>query len=761
MLWPTTISFLASLSFLPLSVSDAYGFTFTRTRTPRMMSTRLHMSTVDTTAAESASSVGGATTVVSVSDLTKSWTGTPQFEGISLKIGKGQRLGLIGVNGAGKSTLMKCIGRVDKPDSGSIETASNCNVIYVDQEPKWTGMAVYEALFEGDSAVSKTLRTYYKVMNPDIELDSDQFMAASELMEENQGWEYQDLALDITKKLNIPEAYLYRDVDTLSGGERKRVGLSSALLKQPDVLLLDEPTNHLDADALDWLADYLRPGGKDKEMAMLLVTHDRFFLERTCSEIIELDRANLYRYPGNYQKYLELKAERLNAEDADSARAKTKLRREAEWMAKQPQGRQRKSKARQDQFYELVDKAKAREVATKVEFNSDEEKKAQKRLGGVVSEFRKAKYVMGDRVLLEDFTYDFKTTDRIGIVGPNGVGKSTFLKVLTGQLALDSGSVRVGDTVRVGHYEQTGLKLTAEQEAMPVLKFVMEAVDRGASQVMSQEAGNAKQTDTKMVVQEVQAKGRRNVLAGKGSSNNIQILEGSGLKQAVAVAEADARKLLTRFQFSSARWYDRVGQLSGGERRRLQLLQVLALQPNLLLLDEPSNDLDLLTLSALEDYLTETYKGCLVVVSHDNFFVNAVAEHLFVFEGDGVVRDFQGTYTEYLEYRQYKAQEALEKKKEDTKVAKLEIKEEKEEKKKEEKRKEDNLSFAERKEMMKLEKEIQKIGVKMAEEQQKIDSASPDQGYSVLAEMVANVQKLQGQIDEKEVRWLELSEKDE
>ena len=389
---------------------------------------------------------------------------------------------------------------------------------------------------------------------------------------------------------------------------------------------------------MEWLSEYLKPGGgqgKDKDMAMLLVTHDRHFLEKSCSEIFELDRASIYRYPGNYVRYLQLKEERLDAEDAEAERARTKLRREKEWMARQPQGRQAKSKARQDQFYELVDKAKKREATKKIELITPEEKENQKRLGGIVAEFKKAVYnVQWDganrRKLLEDFTYNFRQRDRIGIVGNNGVGKSTFLKILTGELKLEEGEMRLGETVQVGYYEQTGLKLNVEQEKQVVLRFVQEAVDKAAPT-------NVKTTGPKVEVSQVSQNemGRRDKNRGKEGAISVKISDDAGSGPSTTFSEKEAMSLLTRFGFPSKRWYDRVDRLSGGERRRLQLLQVLAKRPNVLILDEPSNDLDLQTLSALEEYLTEAYQGCLLVVSHDQFFMDRVAEHLFVFEGDG------------------------------------------------------------------------------------------------------------------------------
>lgn len=504
-------------------------------------------------------------TVIKCEGLSKSYTGTPQFEQISFNVRRGQRIGLIGINGAGKTTLLKCISGIESADSGVVESLSNTNIVYVDQEPEWQNMKVYQALFEGPSAAARATRKYYQLIDPsggggavgndasavegdsDLAIDSgshtdsasyaEEFSRITDALESSNGWDFQSRGLLIAEKLNIApiDAFLYRDVSELSGGEKKRVGLAAALLKQPDVLLLDEPTNHLDIDALEWLADFLRPGNKgNKDLAMMLVTHDRFFLERVSDEIIELDRGGLFRYPGSYSKYLQLKAERLVAEDALVDRARSKLRKEREWMLRQPQGRQAKSKARQDQFHELVavvraGKSGATGTPAEQKMLLQGEKEKQQRLGGVVAEFKAARYVLpvkasanaverddgnddgvGDRkterVLLHDFTYSFRQRDRIGIVGANGVGKSTFLKILSGHLQPQSGpeSVRVGDTVRIGYYEQNGLQLTAEQQNMPVMRFVQEAVDKGISADIAAAGASSvlKDPDPKFVVED-------------------------------------------------------------------------------------------------------------------------------------------------------------------------------------------------------------------------------------------------------------------
>ena len=379
------------------------------------------------------SSPSSGATILKCSGLSKAWVGTPQFENISFNLAKGSRIGLIGVNGAGKSTLLKCLAKIDSADSGSVEHKGN--VIYVDQEPDWSpSLPAFAALFGGTSKEAKATRMYFEAINQDP-MDNDSLSKATDAVEDASAWDYQSRGILTASKLNIGDDKLNRPVSTLSGGERKRLGLAAAILQQPDVLLLDEPTNHLDVDALEWLADYLSPNGKkDDGMTILLVTHDRYFLERICSEIVEIDRAALHRYPGNYQKYLELRADRIAAEDAESQRAKTLLRKEAEWMSRQPKARQAKSKARQFQFHNLVEKAKGRGAdPSKIKLDEADSEERVKRLGGVVAEFRGAKYIMntpsGDKTLLESFSYDFRQNDRIGIVGANGAGKSTFLKV--------------------------------------------------------------------------------------------------------------------------------------------------------------------------------------------------------------------------------------------------------------------------------------------------------------------------------------------
>jgi len=715
--------------------------------------------------------------VLRANSLSKAWVGLPQLDSVSFLLGKGQRVGLVGRNGEGKSTLMKILCKQIAPDGGTVELAAGTNIVYVEQEPSWPAdLPVYAALFEGPSPEASATRLYYSALDPSTAPEEAEraLLEGTDAIGEANAWEFGDNTLAIAGKLNIRPDFLYRKVGTLSGGERKRVALASAIAKSPSILCLDEPTNHLDSAAIYWLADFLRPSGgsssyrgalaASKDMAILYISHDRWMLEETCTDIIELDRAKLFRYTGNYSRFLELKQQRLIAEDAEVERARTKLRREAAWMAKQPRARQAKSKARQQQFYELVDSAVGRAVAKPVELMSQEEKDRQKRLGGVVCEVRKASYSLPGRSLIRDFSYSFRQRDRICLVGKNGVGKSTFLRLLLGELPLEGGEIKTGSTVVFGHYNQAGLELTPEEESMPVLRYVKEAVEKATG---GMKIGDSQ--DGKISISSPDQKlGRRKVQAGKEAGVVVNVISESSAGSGSAVSEREAMSLLSRFNFPSKRWYDRLGQLSGGERRRIQLLKVLARSPNVLILDEPSNDLDIETISALEDYLTEEFEGCLVCVSHDAFFVNKVAEHLFVFEGDGKVRDFLGSYTDYLEYS---VEDESEKSIDRTKTEKapaskpsLEttsvlVKQKEAQGGSKKSQPPSGLSYEERKEYQKLDASIAKLQQQIAETEAKM-LASPNAGYSVLDEFAAQVKKFKAQLDQKETRWLELAGKE-
>ncbi len=698
--------------------------------------------------------------VIRVEGLTKSFTSKPIFENIDFRIQKGQKWGLIGLNGAGKSTLLKVIAGEEDSDDGTVTRSRNTRVVYVEQEPfaNYKGRMVYEALFSGDDNKNRAVRLYMKLSDPNGDMDMDEFSAASEAMETHEAWDHQSSGLSIAESLNIDSTFLYRDVSTLSGGERKRCALSNALLRDGDVLLLDEPTNHLDIDCLEFLGDYLKPGGRNKDMSLLLVTHDRFFLEKVCDKIVELDRSNVYEYPCSYNTYLEMKAERLAAEDADAERARTKLRKEREWMSRQPQGRQAKSRAREKAYYALEDRAIKRGSDGSVKLSEGSE---AQRLGKSVIDFKSVTYRMGDRTLVEEFSYSLTKGDRVGVVGPNGVGKSTFLRLLTGELKADSGEIATGETVSVGYYEQTGLKLDSRQEALPMLKFVQEAVE-----MAQPDSGPApSSSNVKIAISMGDEGGRRDKKRGKEAKMEVSIQEsvGGGTE---AVSENDARKLLRRFNFPTNRWYDPVGKLSGGERRRLQLLQILARRPNVIVLDEPSNDLDLGTLSNLEEFLTEDFTGSLVVVSHDEFFMNVVCEHLLVFQGEGKVGDFRGTYSDYLVFRKAEIEnrQQIQTEERDLKrrAREIENEQQKNTNTKDEKNESGisvSMSYTQRKEFKKLEKEISKLAAKIKDlDDQLATKAEEGVGYSELVDINKEADEARAKLAQKEEKWLELAE---
>jgi len=531
-----------------------------------------------------------------------------QLNDISYILPRTSKIGLVGRNGCGKSTLMKILAETCCPDyvspeedeavvyTGNIEVPRGVRFAFVEQEPPSpSDVTVGDALLgvvggEISSSRSKSVyqavRRYTEVCNA-LEWNEDQFASASAEMDEKDGWTVLTKADEIATRLRV-DHLKDSPLSKLSGGERKRVALGAALVQTPDVLLLDEPTNHLDLEAIQLLSDLI---ADQKKLTLLCITHDRSFLNEICDRMLELDNGSLYGYEGNYAKFLEGKEARLANEDAVLSSTKKKFATELAWMRKQPSGRQSKSKARQEAFYKLQQMAKPRKVEPKLTLTNDD-----RRLGGSVLKMENVSLKFGDRVMLDDFSYNFNAGDTIGIVGANGVGKSTFLKMLVGQQPVDEGDVVPGETVVFGVYDQMGMVFDEDQRVMDFVK--------------------------------------QRVLARDGST--------------LAEAPSEVMKLLKQFQFPKERWNERILILSGGERRRLQLLSILTQRPNFLILDEPTNDVDLDTLSALEGYLAE-FNGVLVIVSHDRFFVDKVTQHLFVFEGEGVVKDYLGSLSSYAE----------------------------------------------------------------------------------------------------------------
>jgi ATP-binding cassette subfamily F protein uup len=521
---------------------------------------------------------------VSVEGLTKSYGITPLFKGISFNINEGDRIALIARNGVGKSTLLNILSGKEHPDEGTCKIHKDVHMVMFEQEPQFIETAtVTQNLFNQHHPTMKAISNYEMAMESE---DEDQITNSIMEMEENNAWDFESKVKTILTQLNIH--HLEQPVSKLSGGQRKRVSLAKTLIQigfEPKhvLLLMDEPTNHLDLNMIEWLENYL----EQEKVTLLLVSHDRYFLEAVTDEIWEMEREKLYSYKGDYENYLEKKAARIESELASIDKAKNTFRKELEWMRKQPKARTTKSKSRQDNFYEVEARAKQKIDDTNLQLDMK-----MTRLGGKIIEAKKVYKSYGDLVVLKGFDYTFSKGERIGVVGKNGVGKSTFLQILQGITHPDSGKINVGDTIVFGHFSQEGLVYKKDMRVIEYLKTFAEQFP----------------------------------LASGGSLSAAQFLE--------------------LFLFTPDKQYTYLSALSGGEKKRLQLLTILFKNPNFLILDEPTNDLDLPTLAVLEQFLLD-YAGCVLLVSHDRYFMDKLVDHLFIFEGDGVIRDYPGNYTQF------------------------------------------------------------------------------------------------------------------
>lgn len=528
-----------------------------------------------------------------VDKLSKSYGERLLFEDISFSLEKGQKVALVARNGAGKSTLLNIIAGIEPPDSGQLVRSRDLNFAYLLQDSALDPEhSVAEAIFSQDTPAAQALKTYEEALDA---ADTDKIAQALEQVERHQAWEWQVQAHQVLTELKI--AHLQQPVKSLSGGQQRRIALAKILIARPDVLILDEPTNHLDLDMIEWLEEYLT----QSHLTLLLVTHDRYFLERVCDDILELDNQQLYRYQGNYSLFLEQKSQREANETKEWEDARRLMKKEYEWVRKQPRARGTKAKARLQAFDELQ-----RQVLTPKNKQELSLTITGRRLGGKVLEVEHLSKSFGNQCILKDFSHVFKRGERMGIVGANGVGKSTFLELLTGGLAPDAGQIIAGETVVISYYRQVGPNLPADRRVIEVVREVAEFLPVGP----------------------------------KGEL-------------------ISASQLLERFLFPPPLQYTPVGRLSGGERKRLYLLMLLLQNPNVLVFDEPTNDLDLLTIQILEDFLLE-FQGCLLVVSHDRYFMDKLIDHLLIFEGHGQVRDFPGNYSDYrleLEYKQEQARQ--------------------------------------------------------------------------------------------------------
>jgi ATP-binding cassette subfamily F protein uup len=618
---------------------------------------------------------------LSVEEVSKSFGTLVLFENLSFGISQGQKIALIAKNGTGKTTLLDIVSGKEAPDNGQVVYRKGVKVGFLPQEPDLEPtLTIEETILSSDNEVLGVINAYEKALqNPD---DAESYQKAFDQMEAKQAWDFETTYKQILSKLKLDD--LSKKVGDLSGGQKKRLALADLLLGKPDLLILDEPTNHLDLEMIEWLEEFL----KSENLTLFMVTHDRYFLDRVCNHIIELEDKTLYNYKGNYSYYVEKRAERIEVEQTTTAKAKQLYKKELDWMRRQPKARTTKSKSRIESFGDIKDRASKRRNDHKVELEINME-----RLGSKVLEMHHVSKGFEDKTLFQNFDYIFKKNERIGIIGKNGTGKSTFLNVLTGGLKPEQGKVVHGETLKIGYYTQGGIEAKEGQKVIEVIR------DYGDYIPLS--------------------KGR----------------------------QISASQLLEKFLFDRKKQYDFVEKLSGGEKKRLYLCTVLIQNPNFLILDEPTNDLDIVTLNVLENFLLD-FPGCLIVVSHDRYFMDKIVDHLFVF-GEGQITDFPGNYSDY---RELKALE-LEAKYEESSQSNSGPPEQKPKQNSDPKSK---LSFNEQKTYKKLEKEISTLEKKKEKiEAEFLNDLSPDE----IKEKTIELQHISKDLEVKTEQWFELSMK--
>lgn len=611
---------------------------------------------------------------LSVDKLAKRYADKTLFENVSFGIDQGQKTALVGLNGTGKSTLFRILMSQETADDGDFSFNNKIRISMLPQEPRINDhYSILDYVLGGNDAVSILVRDYENALVTGDQTALDKLLPR---MDQENAWDFESRAQQILGQLGIHD--LLVPANTLSGGQQKRVALARVLIESPDFLLLDEPTNHLDLEVIEWLEKYL----STQKMTLLLVTHDRYFLEAVTNDILELDNSSIYRYKGSYSYFLEKKVERQEIEAREIDKAKNLMRKELDWIRRQPKARGTKAKYRVEAFDDLKKQASKR-----IETNEVSIGLAGQRLGRKILELEEISKGYGELRLIENFSYTFKKNDRVGIVGKNGTGKSTLVNILSGSLTTDSGQRTVGETVVFGHYKQEGLEFATGSRVIEEVTDIAEY---------------------------------------------IELSDGS---------RVTASQLLQQFNFSREKQYDYTEKLSGGEKRRLQLLKVLMGNPNFLILDEPTNDLDLQTLNTLEEYL-EKYRGCLVVVTHDRYFLDRLVDHLFVLDGHGAVKDFPGNFTDYRNVAFIpKKKEQPTKKSNAAKTAKRTRK----------------LSYNEQREFDNLEGEIAKLEEEKLELSQQL--SQPNQDYEKLVKLGTRLEEIKAAIEVKELRWLELSEK--
>ncbi|MDA8850370.1 ABC-F family ATP-binding cassette domain-containing protein [Flavobacteriaceae bacterium] len=614
---------------------------------------------------------------LNVENISKSYGELNLFEGLSFSIHKDQKIAFVAKNGTGKTSILNILSGKDAPDTGQIIYRKGLRTTFLSQEPTLNQeLTIEETIFNSDNPILKVINAYHAALeNPE---DSKLYQAAFDDMERYQAWDFETQYTQILFKLKLEN--LNQKVSALSGGQQKRLALANTLLSKPDLLILDEPTNHLDLEMIEWLETFFAK----ENITLFMVTHDRYFLERVCSEIIELDEGCIYNYKGNYSYYLEKKEERIEREAIETNKSKQLFKKELGWMRRQPKARTTKSKSRIDDFYEIKERASKRRNDHQVQLEINME-----RLGSKILEIYKVSKAFEDKVILDKFEYVFQRGERIGIIGKNGTGKSTFLNMITGGLKPDSGKIIQGETIKFGYYTQDGIKAKPMQKVIDVVR----------------EFGDY-----------------------------IPLMKGK---------QISAQQLLERFLFSRKKQYDFVEKLSGGERKRLYLCTVLIQNPNFLILDEPTNDLDIVTLNVLENFLLD-FPGCLLVVSHDRYFMDKIVDHLFVFRGEGKVEDFPGNYSDFRTYED-STPVATEPKK--LTVLKAHTTSQSDTK----------LSFNEQKELKNLESKLKSLEFDKKEIEAKF--LVPDIDMDTINSLSEDLKALNQVIEDKELRWLELNEK--
>ena len=611
---------------------------------------------------------------LTVENISKSYGEITLFSAISFSIHKGQKIGFLAKNGSGKTTILNIISGNDTPDSGQVVVKNNLSIAFLPQLPKLNDeLSIEEALFSTQNKFIDAIKNYNKALEtPD---DTDLYQKSFETMERLNAWDYETLFKQVLFQLKLED--LSKKVKELSGGQKRRLALAITLINKPDLLILDEPTNHLDLEMIEWLEDFFAK----ENITLFMVTHDRYFLENVCNEIVELDNEKLYNYNGNYSYYLEQKEQRTRIENTELSKAKQLYKKELSWIRRQPKARTTKSKSRIEDFKSIKQQAQQRRKEHEVQLEINME-----RLGSKVVELHKISKSYNSTVLINQFDYVFKTGERVGIIGKNGTGKSTFLNLITQRVKPDNGKVVIGETVKFGYYTQKGIKINKGEKVIDVIKKY---------------------------------------------GDYIPLKKGK---------QISAQQLLERFLFDRKKQYDFVEKLSGGEQKRLYLCTVLIQNPNVLILDEPTNDLDIVTLNVLENFLLD-FPGCLFIVSHDRYFMDKVVDHLFVFKGNGIIEDFPGNYSDYRIYESSNQTESKEPK----------------EKKQWKKDSNSKLSYNEQKEYTNLESKLKTLEHDKATLEAKFHN--PDLSSDEIQELSQKLQEVIDTINQKEERWFELTEK--